>query len=119
MKIKPHTIHVDPTRDDTRSLTVRAEDGTQVILVLDGAQADYLVHRLGGKLDHAPRYAPADPVKTITRAEYDRSKPHEYAGTARTLEPQTRANFAESYPDWQRMHWYMDAGPVLVPVNVV
>lgn len=65
--------------------------------------------------------APRKPVKTITRDEYARSKRHEYAGTARTLEPETRGRFAAGSPDWDGKHWAMwmtDRGTTLGPVNV-
>lgn len=51
-------------------------------------------------------------TETITRDEYRRLVPHQYAGTKRTL-----AN-----PDtWPATHWVMRGGPkgtALVPVNV-
>jgi hypothetical protein len=60
-------------------------------------------------------------VKTITPAEYIALKHHDYAGDARTLQPDTVTCWRELYPDWLGQRWAMwwENGATLGPVNVV
>ena len=72
----------------------------------------------------APDAAPTTyPTKTITPAEYIALQRHDYAGDARTLQPETVATWRELYPDWNGQRWAMwwagdGHGTTLGPVNV-
>jgi hypothetical protein len=58
----------------------------------------------------------ATATETISRAEYDRLRRHDYAGPASSLLPSTREG-------WTGTHWVMRAsargGVELAPVNLV
>ncbi|MDE1675108.1 hypothetical protein [Nocardia gipuzkoensis] len=58
----------------------------------------------------------------IPRAEYNRLRIHEYAGTIASLSDKTVQLWKETCPDWNGKHWMMGNGGAegtwLGPVNV-
>ena len=59
-------------------------------------------------------------VRTITRAEYNDKRPHQYAGTI-TRDEESAQLWRELNPDWDGKHWALGGdttGVYLAPVNI-
>ncbi|BCK59452.1 hypothetical protein [Nocardia wallacei] len=61
-------------------------------------------------------------TQTLTRADYNTKRRHDYAGTITTREPETVQVWREVYPDWDGKHWAMfgtqRGGVALAPINI-